>query len=191
LIALAPFPQAMIHAETLPELSDLPQFYWPVSGQPYRVDPFIRMAVALQSLGRSVALDRLHAMAHDSRVSARVIVLARMLFVQRPGAELRRPAIGGAIFLGNTGYSDWPQEPIEVVDGVPFLITTGYNLGGLPETDEEYLQYCENNGDWSAFQYSMKTAQQKRDALRKLLDSGPWKATMSDSERTFLADQTE
>jgi hypothetical protein len=149
------------------------------------------MAMALQSLGRSAALDRLHAMAHDPRAGARVIVLARMLFVPRPGSELRRPWIGAANFLGNTDYSDWPQEPIEIVDGVPFLIVPFYELAGSPERDEKYLQYCEANGNWSDFQYRMKTIQQKRDALRKLLDSDRWKAPLRDSERKFLADQIE
>jgi hypothetical protein len=37
--------------------------------------------------------------------------------------------------------------------------------------------------------YSVKTAQQKRDTLEKLLASDKWKATLDDSDRKFLADQ--
>jgi hypothetical protein len=187
-LAAALLVRAPTYATELPGQLYLHELYFPLR---YRVDPFIRLAVALQSLGRSAALDKLHAMARDPEAAARVIVVARMLFVPRPGTDLRRAMIGGAIFLGGTDYSDWPQEPIEVVDGVPFLITKGYSLIGLPETSEAYLEYCETNGDWSAFRYSVKTTQQKRDALKKLFASDKWKATLNDTERKFLANQIE
>src|SRR5579862_9137932 len=118
---------ATTHGVELPPLSDLPNFYEALEPpQPYKTDPFIRMAVALQSLGRLAALDKLHAMARNPQAGGRVIVLSRMLFERRPGSDLRRPMMGAAYFLGGTGYSDWPNEPIEVVDGVPFLVTDGY-----------------------------------------------------------------
>jgi hypothetical protein len=178
-------------AEAPSPLEDLRDFYASLTLQAYKVDPYIRVAVELQSMDRSAALARLHAMAGDPRPAARVIVLSRMLFTPRSPAGLRRPMIGGALFLGGTNYSDWPQEPIELVDGIPFLITYGYVVGGLPESDESYLQYCETHGDWSTFRYSVKTAQQKRDALNKLFASDKWKTTLTDSERKSLAEQIE
>jgi hypothetical protein len=149
------------------------------------------MAVALQSLGRSAALDKLHAMARNPQAGGRVIVLSRMLFERRPGSDLRRPMMGVAYFLGGTGYSDWPNEPIEVVDGVPFLITDGYMMGGLPESDEAYLTYCEAHGDWSTFRYSLKTPEQKRAALNDLYASSKWKAALTTTDRKYLAEQIE
>ncbi len=99
--------------------------------------------------------------------------------------------IGGAGFFGGTDYSDWPLEPIELVDGVPFLITRGYVLGGLPEADEWYLHYCETNCDWSNSHYAIKTDQQKREALYKLLASPKWKRPLDTSEREFLSEQIQ
>jgi hypothetical protein len=180
-----------IPAEAPVSLSDLPNFDVSLNPQSYRVDPFIRVAVALQSLDRSAALARLHAMAYDPRAKARVIILSRMLFMAPSDSKLRRPLIGGAIFLGGTNYSDWPQEPIEIVDGIPFLIANGYILAGLAESDESYLQYCETHGDWSTFRFSVRTVQEKREALRELLASDKWGATLTDHEQSFLAGQIE
>jgi hypothetical protein len=193
-LAATLLPRATTYAMTPPEPYeyDPPFPFWEMQRQQtYRVDNFIRMAMALQSLDRSDALDELHSWARDPHAHARVIVLARMLFVPRAGSELRSPGLGRAVLLGGTDYSDWPQEPIEIVDGVPFLITGGYELLGAPERDEGYLRYCETNGDWTAFKYDAKTAEQKRDALQKLLASDKWKVALNDRERKFFSDQIE
>lgn len=157
----------------------------------YKVDPYIQAAVELQALGRSNALVRLHSMAQDEKLEKRVIVLCRMLFTRRPGGDFRRPMIGGAGFLGGTDYQDWPLEPIELVDGVPFLITRGYEMAGFPEPDEWYLRYCETNCDWSGFRYTIKSKSQKRDALRKLLSSPKWKTPLDADETQFFAKQIQ
>jgi hypothetical protein len=159
--------------------------------QGYRADPYLRTASELQSLDRSAALTKLYAMARDPREAPRVIILARMLFAPRPDSGLRRPMIGGAFFLGGSDYADWPKEPIEIVDGVPFLIANGYILAGLAETSEAYLRYCETQSDWSVVRYSEKTTQEKRDALNMLLTSRKWKTVLTDPERKFLTDQIE
>jgi hypothetical protein len=168
-----------------PELPDIQAGY-------YRVDPYIQAAIGLQSLGRSNALAQLHSMAQDRKFETRVIVLCRMLFTQRPGSDFRRPMIGGASFFGGTDYADWPLEPIELVDGVPFLITRGYVIGGVPEPDEWYLRYCETNCDWSDFRYTTKNQAQKREALSKLLTSAKWRMLALDSqEQQFFSRQIE
>ena len=157
----------------------------------YKVDPYIQAAIELQSFGRTNALARLHSMAQDSKLETRVIILCRMLFTQRPGSDFRRPMIGGASFFGGTDYADWPFEPIGLVDGVPFLITRGYILGGFPEPDEWYLRYCETNCDWSGFRYAIKSESQKRDALSKLLALPKWKTPLDRYERQFFTEQIQ
>ena len=176
-----------------PALPDLPDLFglYP-SIEFYKVDPYIQMAVALQSLDRSAALDKLHAMAREPNARLRVIVLSRMLFAPRPGADLRPPRLPPVTFIGGT-QTYWPQEPIEVVDGVPFLIVIFFSAVMSPawDRDEEYLQYCETNGDWSSIHYSVKTTQQKREALATLLKRvGSNKAAiLDDDQRRYLEDQ--
>src|SRR5581483_2244888 len=156
--------------------------------QHYKVDTYIQSAVELQSLGYDAALKRLHGMAQTNwwLGNGKVFVLCRMLFVQRPGSDFRGPFLGQGFFLGGTDYSDWPLEPIELVDGVPFLITNGYLLAGRSEAEDMYVHYCETNCDWSGFRYTIKTEQQKRDALNKLINSPKWKMPLDKNEQEFL-----
>ncbi len=155
----------------------------------YKVDTYIQLATELQSLDHTNALARLHAMTKDFHHGQRVIILCRMLFAQRPGSDFRRPMLGGPSLLGGTDYADWPLEPIELVDGVPFLITRGYFLAGKAEPDEWYVRYCETNCNWSDFRYVPKSGQQKQDALNKLFASPKWKKPLDVYEREFLAKQ--
>jgi hypothetical protein len=194
------------HRPSVPSLSALPNFYF--DPRAYRVDPYIDAAVALQSLGPSRALDRLHTMAQERDfadpsglirlgAAARMSVLCRMLFKPKIGSQLRPPLVGGAIYLGDStpslqpASSDWPLEPIEIVDGVPFLIVTGYFLAGLAEPAEDYLEYCSTNGIWVDHRYHLKTPGDKQKALQKLLASSRWKIPLGEQERQFLSTQIE
>lgn len=159
--------------------------------QQYHVDPYIRAAVALQSLDRATAISQLHYMAQDPHSPLSVIILCRMLFTRRHGSvyAFRAPHIGVSTFIGGN-EDDWPLWPIELVDGVPFMIVSGYVLGGLPESDESYLHYCEVNCDWTDFKYTFKTDPQKRNALAKFASSNEWKHTrVTDME--FLSRQIQ
>jgi hypothetical protein len=113
-----------------------------------------------------------------------------MLFTRRT-VEFRRPYIGAASFFGGTSYPDWPLEPIEVVDGIPFLITQGYMLGGKAEPAQSYLRWCMANCDWSTVQYKSMSAQEGLDALAKLIGSSKWKRPLHPYEKEFLAAQVK
>jgi hypothetical protein len=156
-------------------LKDLPPFC-PGRAQEwggYKVDPYIRAAAALQGMGRQRAVDYLKAWAKKG-ADERLIVLCRMLFTARPGAEFRRPGLGAAFFFSGTDsvdadYKNWPLEPIDLVDGVPFLIVWGYTVDGSPELPSEYLAYCIEKCDWSTYRFRAKSRAQKESALKKLL----------------------
>lgn len=154
-------------------LSDLPDFQYGT----YKVDPYIQVASDLQALGKESAVKKMRDYAQAIEHDKKIIILCRMLFSAKPNSEFRRPRIGAPAFIGKTDYSDWPLEPIEIVDGVPFLIVTGYMLGGMPEPAEMYLDYCLQNCEWNTFRYEMKNEQMKREALKKFLASPKWKST--------------
>ena len=164
-----------------------PDFY---SGS-FQSETYISLAAELQALGREAAELRLHEIARDEHSPGKAIILCRMLLKKRRTELFRRPLVGGAAFMGGTGYSDWPLEPIELVDGVPFLITRGYVLAGRPEADDQYLSYCETHTDWNDLQYAVRTKQQRQAALAKLVTSPKWKTPLSDEEHQFLARQIE
>jgi outer membrane protein assembly factor BamB len=168
-------------------LEDLPGLYFDSS---YRVDPFLRAAVALQAMGKEKACEKLLELSTDPRRGDRVIVLCRMLFTKK-AAGIRRPMLGGPVFLAETSAMDWPLEPIELVDGVPFLITRGYELGGSPEPGEGYLKYCITACAWNDVAFTVPGPKAKQAALDKLLQSPKWKARLGDEEKKFLAAQIE
>src|SRR5258707_376899 len=137
LLSLLPWIALTSGCDQSSDLASLPSFH----GRQYAVAPYLRSAVRLQSMGRDEACKALLASKDDDQV----FVLCRMLFTKRGASEFRRPLIGGALFLGTTDYADWSLEPIELVDGIPFLITQGYILAGVPEAAGSYLRYCMAN----------------------------------------------
>jgi hypothetical protein len=155
----------------------------------FKGDPYIRVAAALQTSGKDGASATLLKLAKDREQDNKVIVLCRMLFTAKAKGEFRRPLIGAAHFLGGTDYTDWPLEPIDLVDGVPFVITKGYSLGGVAEPAESYVKYCINNCDWSGIKFSPKSKEEKQKALNKLLASPRWKAPLDDADKAFLTSQ--
>jgi hypothetical protein len=156
-----------------------------------KVDLYLRAASELQSLGRKAALVNLKSMAQGFAYEYQLIVLCRMLFAPRRGSEFRRPGLGGAVFLGDTDYVDWPLEPIELVDDIPFDITRGYVLFGMPEWAHLYIRYCEESCDWGSTLYSVKTSTQRQGALSKLLASPKWRRPLEGAEIQFLSDQIQ
>jgi hypothetical protein len=161
------------------------------SSDTFRSEPYLRAAIRLQSLGREAATKAMAELARRQRSpGSGATVLCRMLFAKKTGVEFRRPKFLAAVFLGGTDYADWPLEPIEVVDGVPFLIVHGYrSLSGPGESGAQYLAYCIANCDWAGFRYAPKTAAEKEKALDKLIRSPKWKQPLDDDGRDFLSKQ--
>jgi hypothetical protein len=153
----------------------------------HNVDWFIETAAELQSFGKEKACECLRARAADKNENERekTFVLCRMLFVAKPGGEFRRPLLGGPYFIGSVKIEDWPLEPIEIVDGIPFLVTYGYMLAGYPEPAPSYVEYCVRECDWSSERFTPRNSTEKRHALFKLFS----KRLLSQSDKEFLASQ--
>jgi hypothetical protein len=155
--------------------------------QQYSVRPYISAAKQLQNMGRESAISVLRECCENEENQNKVIILCRMLFESENG--MRRPLIGGAAFPGNSTYADWPSEPIEIVQNIPFLIVSGYCLGGLPERAIDYLEYCELNCEWKNEFYSMPSENELVSALNELLNSEKWQTPLTDDEKDFLRSQ--
>lgn len=164
----------------------------------YRVDPYLAVVARLRAAGKEKAAAVLRAAAKDPVVGdLQIITLCRMLFTAKPKGEFRRAMIGAPTNLDGSAYwlgggsdlKDWPLEPIEFVDQVPFFVVAGYVLGGLAETPGQYLDYCLKECDWGATEFKPRTAAEKAKALEALLASKKWKKPLTDYERKFLAEQ--
>jgi hypothetical protein len=165
-------------------------------GNDYKTDPYIHAAADLQAMGREAACQALleFSQTNHGQRQIPVIVLCRMLFTQR-GTNEFRPAIelysSGA---GLTSKQDWPLFPIEIVDGIPFEVRYGGagGSGGAGPPDGVFeLRYCMTNLDWNTFKFHEPTAEEKQNALHKLISSNKWKRTLNTSELDFLSKQIE
>lgn len=173
--------------------------YWnhkgpmPPSVYTWNLGPFIPAAMSLQAMGREAGSQALLRAA--ARVSGddyeKVVVLCRMLFKFQESVSYQYPSLGGRDFFGGTTIEDWPQEPIEVVDGYPFWIVRGLNVGGYGGPVSNYVTYCITNCEWNTFKYRPLSVKGKRVALAKLLDSKKWKQPLSEKERWVLSSQIE
>lgn len=132
-------------------------------------DQLILTAELLQKRGKERAVKDLRAGAAHHPL--KVIMLCRMLFTQKPNSTFRRPFLGAPIFIAASDTGNWPLEPIAIVDGVPFDVTTGYVLAGRPESARSYVEYCATNCDWSQYRYSAKSKEKKRLHSRSFFQS--------------------
>jgi hypothetical protein len=157
----------------------------------FKIAPYLQVAAELQGMGREAACQRLLEVARTHQEENQVIVLCRMLFQKRDPSEFRRPWIGAPSFFGGTDIKDWPLEPIEVIDGIPFLITRGYRLAGSPEPAESYLRMCMTECDWNPLPFTEPTPKRLKDALEKLTSSARWKRPLDGNEKEFLSAQIQ
>ncbi len=154
----------------------------------YSIKRTLDTARELQKSGTEEAIVQLKAWAKANPDDFRTIVMCRMLFKGKE-SPLRRPPLGGAVFLGGTTYDDWPLEPIAIFEGVPILITQGYAVGGEAEPVEVYLSYCIQEGTWVPERYEDKTNKQIKASLERFIAATEWKQELSDSEKQFLMSQ--
>lgn len=166
-------------------------------------DLYLRAAIELQSAEMEASQIVLRAFARDSYKSLgfdgnlAMIALCKMLFTKRASLpqevepEFRRARIGAPGFLGETSAEDWLLEPIEIVDGVPFLIVDGYMLFGSPEHAYKYIEYCIDSCDWNSYKFTRKSSMLKQAALDKLLASSKWKQKLSKRDKEFLSAQIQ
>ncbi len=157
-------------------------------GDRFRVKPYLQAAALLQSMGKEKACKRLAELAENGG-DGKVEILCRMLFSRRLRGSLRPPSLGEPVCLGGTNAHDWPSLPIEIVDGIPFSIVLGYNIGGEGQPSRVYLKYCIQNGDWSAMRYEAVNQDTLEKALKKLLACGKWKRPLTNDEVQFLSSQ--
>lgn len=168
-----------------------------------RADLYIRAANSLQSAEMGDAQSALYSFARDSRSELSfdgnfaLVALCRMLFTKKAAlvegmeTEFRRARIGAPGFLGETNDDDWLLDPIEIVDGVPFVIVDGYMLAGQAEAACKYVEYCIDSCDWNSYKFRPQSRTLKQAALKKLLASPKWKQELSKRDKEFLSAQIQ
>ena len=137
-----------------------------IGGGQYKVDDYIRAAVTLQAMGREKAcqamvesakttatIPTLHTLA-DLRRNLGCFVLCRMLFMQRGTNAFQPPVHQRKDIIRRS--PEFTLFPIELVDGIPFLLVggpVGAWSGNGPSTAASYLRYStgifsKTNSSW-------------------------------------------
>jgi hypothetical protein len=155
----------------------------------YRIDPYITAAASLRAVRKEKAASLLMSLAKDRERSIAAFILCRMLFTAKPNGDFRCPGLGQPFFVGDTPADYWPLVPIQIVDGVPFLVVKGYALAGSPESAAGYVRYCLEECEWGTAEFKPKTAAEKQEALKKLLMSRKWKEPLGKEDKEFLSSQ--
>jgi len=124
--------------------------------------------------------------------------LCLLVYDPRSDTGLPIPMFGLPAFPNTGGYDDhgrlmglapWPRFPLALSRGVPFLLVSGYALGGLPEAGDDFLKRCQAHGDFHATPYAIPTRHEAKIALDGLISSPPWKALIwKDDQATFDPD---
>lgn len=175
---------------------------------PYRIQPYLEVAAALQALPVDDRIATLRAWAggpHDKYRSYHdypneaVITLCRILFQGKDGQSLRRPGSGSPQFVGErmnfsqTGaeiMQRHPDEPLHWVGDIPFRVVYGYMIAGSPEPATSYLDYCLAEGEWTSRRFHPATSKELRTALDQML-SHSWEQSLQAHEIRFLTEQIE
>jgi hypothetical protein len=139
----------------------------------YSVYTYLKTLIALQSISKSDALESLKIASKNKNSQYQVILLCRMLFISK-GKEFRSPMLGKPELVGKSDLSKWSFLPIELIDGIPFLIVKAYALKGRAENAEDYLKYCLSNCIWNRKKYELPNKTTIRKALEKLINSKKW-----------------
>jgi hypothetical protein len=155
----------------------------------FRAGPYITSAIKLQELGREKGCREMAAAGKDPRNGDQIIALCQMLFAPRKDGKNERPRLGVPGYIAGTGASDWPLEPITLVENIPFAIINGYAIFGVRESGDKYLRRCMSGREWSTTRFQEPTRGQMNDALAKLLSSPKWKHPLSQYERDPLRAQ--
>lgn len=175
---------------------------------PYRIQPYLEVAAALQALPVYDRIATLRAWAGGPHYKYRsysdypndaIITLCRMLFQGKDRQSLRRPGSGSPQFVGERMNSPQtgaeimqrhPDEPIQWVGDIPFRVVYGYMIAGSPEPATSYLDYCLAEGEWTSRRLHPVTTEELRKALDQMF-SHPWEKPLQPHEIRFLSEQIE
>jgi len=170
---------------------------------------YLELAEALQAMPRAESESQLKAWAESGNYEREVVILCVMLFINQDGGPLKRAfrlnffgfshaavSITNGYGLGATKAEDWPDWPLAMVDGVPFLLAANfaapYSGPWVHQTEPppplalNYLKYCVAEGHWTTHTYSTVNMAVRQQALDKLLKSPVWKRNLREGEIKYL-----
>jgi hypothetical protein len=138
------------------------------------VQRLLEAAAALQAMPHEQAVTELRAIINAGHEGSGPIKeggnfplkLCRMLFEPLPGKTLPLPE---GMRIEPDFAADWPDEPLAIVDGIPFQVGTVISSAPSAASSAEFLELCLSEGQWSSRRYAPADETKIAAALDKLL----------------------
>ncbi|HEX3477235.1 MAG TPA: hypothetical protein VHT91_19570 [Kofleriaceae bacterium] len=108
----------------------------------------VRAVNALQPLGKDHALDQIAfwLRGHGNAQAQGLFWVLRVLFDVPAGTAFPSVRIGRPNISPPTDPAAVPRFPILIVRDTPFLVVSGYDLGGMPEPVDAHVAYFRAHG---------------------------------------------
>ena len=141
---IAIFRSASLNSIAQNQDSLMPTNLPPVSGYAYRCENMVQVVNALRHLGKDKALSRLrnHLRQSGTEEQSKILLICRALFVNPKGWDPEGLGMPMPRVHPNVA-AQFPSFPIAFSEGVPFLLTRGYNLDGRAEVARISLELCQ------------------------------------------------
>jgi hypothetical protein len=125
-------------------------------------------------MGETRAIKSLKALGEDHAV--RIGLVCRIIFQGNDGKPLRQPRYGGLSLPYLTmPLEQWPLYPVAESEGVFFVLSEGYILGGVAERVTDYIDYCSTTGNFRKTKVEVPTHEEAMRAFDSFKNEQRWK----------------
>ena len=124
--------------------------------RPFPISRYLAVACMLQELPERERVTWLRMAAANAHLAEPSVYLARMLIEKRETDLRGIYAYVGGHAAGKTD-KEFPDKPLEIFDGVPFLVATDAGGTGYPENPADYMEYMLQNGKWRSTKFILRT----------------------------------
>ncbi len=100
--------------------------------------------------------------------------LCLLVYETKTPGSLKIPIFGAPDFPFPIQTSEWPVFPLAFSDKTPFLLVSGYILGGLALPGSYYVDEYHKNGIFRTRPYPIPTKAEAQKSLDNLLTSQKW-----------------
>jgi hypothetical protein len=120
-----------------------------MSIEEYNPARIVHAVNALQPLGKDMALERIASClsSHDKATDAQGLFWVLRALFDVPAGQVFPPVrIGQPSIPPPADPGKLPRFPIMMVQDIPFLVVSGYDLGGMPEPVDAHVTYFRDHG---------------------------------------------
>lgn len=167
---------------------------WSGPKRAFRAKAALAVAEKLHGRGRDETISAIGGLGKLREDKTTAIVLCRLVFEKKEGSP---PFAGNQEgleeYVGKIPPEDWPDSPISIIDGTPIYVRKMLLYSGPndPKFPEKCSKWFSETWAWRKTPVQARTGDERRRAVRKLIDSTKWREPLSEWDLRFLRDQAE